>query len=213
MEHLPDQLIELTSALSGVLAGLSENQRIEALNYVRGALHKVSPFRDEPIDFVLWVKEDTVRANDYNPNVVAPPEYKLLRHSIETDGYTQPIVTYDVGEHREVVDGAHRRRVGVEDNVVRNRIHGYLPVTTIREDRTAREDRIAATMRHNLARGKHTVVGEREIVLELVRRNWTDKKIMKELGVDADKLLRLKQTSGLAAMFADREFSEAWEIV
>lgn len=208
MEHLPDELLNAIR----LLEELPLKERIEAINQAKIALHNISPFADQPVDCVLWVPAEQVQANDYNPNVVAPPEYKLLKHSIESDGYTQPIVTYDVGDHREVVDGAHRLRVGSEDEVVCNRIHGYLPVTTIRGERTAREDRIAATMRHNLARGKHTIVGEREIILELVRRNWTDKKIMKELGIDADKLLRLKQTSGLAAMFADKDFSEAWEV-
>lgn len=207
MANLPDGM----NAVIEYLSALPETERIEALNVIRSALHKISPLRDNPVDCVLWVKADSVQVNDYNPNVVAPPEYKLLKHSIEADGYTQPIVTYDLGDHREVVDGAHRRRAGTEA-VIAKRLSGYIPVTTIREDRTAREDRIAATMRHNLARGKHTVTGEREIVGELVKRNWSDEKIMRELGMEADKLLRLKQTSGLASMFTDREFSLAWEI-
>ena len=133
--------------------------------------------RDEPVDCVLWVHADTVEANDYNPNKVAPPEMKLLEHSIREDGYTQPVVTWEVNGYREVVDGFHRTRVGKEVAAVRRRVKGYLPVTTINLDRTERRDRIAATIRHNRARGKHQVEAMSEIVQELTRRNWSDEKI------------------------------------
>lgn len=152
-----------------------------------------------------------MQANDYNPNTVAPPEMKLLEHSIAEDGYTQPVVTWQEASEREVVDGFHRNRVGQESKRVKKRTRGYLPVVTINQDRTDRTDRIAATIRHNRARGKHRVDAMSEIVVELSRRNWSDERIAKELGMDADEVLRLKQISGLAEMFTDREFSEAWE--
>ena len=161
---------------------------------------------------MLWVPAESVQANDYNPNVVAPPEMKLLERSIEADGYTQPIVTFSVNGHREVIDGFHRNRVGKESKAVSKRIRGYLPVTTINADRTGRENRIASTIRHNRARGRHQVDNMSEIVVELSRRNWNDEKIGAELGMEPDEVLRLKQISGLAEMFADHEFSEAWEI-
>jgi ParB-like chromosome segregation protein Spo0J len=194
------------------LQQLDDCERIEAINQAKLALHEVSPMRDEPVDCVLWVPADTVQANDYNPNVVAPPEMKLLKHSIEADGFTQPIVTYPINGHREVIDGFHRNRVGKEVKAIKKRLRGYLPVTTIRADREDRENRIASTIRHNRARGKHTVDNMSEIVVELSRRNWTDVKIARELGMEPDEVLRLKQISGLAELFADREFSEAWEI-
>ena len=194
------------------IAQLPEEEAIEVLNTVRAALHAVSPFKDEPVDCVLWVKAETVHANDYNPNKVAPPEMKLLEISIDEDGYTQPVVTFPGGERYEVVDGFHRHRVGKESKTVRARVKGYLPITAIRPERGGYEDRIASTIRHNRARGKHQVQAMSEIVQELARRNWTDAKIARELGMDADEVLRLKQISGLAEMFADREFSEAWEI-
>lgn len=214
MEHLPDELIERGKSLASEIALLPVEKQIEVLNQIRAALHEASPFKAHPVDLVLWVKPETVEANDYNPNVVAPPEFKLLKRSVEADGYTQPVVTSRRStDHKlDVVDGAHRRRLPLEFDDIHAQVHGYLPVTIIREDRTAREDRIAATMRHNLARGKHTIAGEREIVLELVRRNWSDARIAKELGMDADKVLRLKQISGLADMFAEQGFSEAWEV-
>lgn len=208
MGNLSEQL----TALIDALRELPEDARIEAINQVKVALHEVSPFCDEPVDCVLWVPADTVQANDYNPNVVAPPEMKLLTLSIQSDGYTQPIVTYPINGHREVVDGFHRNRVGKEVKAVRERTRGYLPVTSIRAGRTEREDRIAATIRHNRARGRHQVDNMSEIVVELSRRNWSDEKIGRELGMEPDEVLRLKQISGLAEAFADLEFSEAWEI-
>jgi len=205
-------LIEQAKSLVSELAQLPEDERLEAINQIRLAIHEVSPMKDEPVDCVLWVEAETVQANDYNPNVVAPPEMKLLEHSIDVDGFTQPIVTFPVNGHREVVDGFHRNRVGKESKSVSKRLHGYLPVTTIRSDRQDRNDRIAATIRHNRARGRHQVDNMSEIVVELSRRNWSDEKIGRELGMEPDEVLRLKQISGLAEMFADQEFSEAWEL-
>lgn len=205
---LVDQFRQLTAELTT----LSEDERISAINDIKIVLHQASPFRDEPVDCVLWVPAASVEANDYNPNKVAPPEMKLLEISIAEDGYTQPIVTWSVNNHREVVDGFHRNRIGKESKAVRKRIKGYLPVTTINNDREDRGDRIAATIRHNRARGKHQVQAMSEIVVELKRRNWSDEKIARELGMDPDEVLRLAQISGLAEMFMDAEFSEAWEI-
>lgn len=205
-------ILDNLRAMLPEVAALPEGERIAVLNDMRQALHEVSPFAGEPIDCVLWVASDTVEANDYNPNKVAPPEMRLLETSIAQDGYTQPIVTWTEGEYREVVDGFHRTRVGKESKAIRARTHDYLPVTTVNDNRTERGDRIAATIRHNRARGKHQVQAMSEIVLELSRRNWSDGKIAKELGMDADEVLRLKQITGLAELFADAEFSEAWEI-
>lgn len=194
------------------VAMLPEEERIEALNRIREALHEVSPMRGEPVDCVLWVRAEDVQANDYNPNVVAPPEMRLLELSVDADGFTQPIVTFPIDGHREVVDGFHRNLVATKTKRIRERLLGYLPVTTIRSDRQQREDRIASTIRHNRARGQHQVGDMSEIVVELSRRNWSDEKIGRELGMDPDEVLRLKQISGLAELFADAEFSEAWEV-
>lgn len=187
-------------------------EKIEAINEVKKALHSISPFKNEPVDCVLWVPNTDVYANDYNPNSVAPPEMKLLHVSISEDGYTQPIVSMiDEQGKREVVDGFHRHRVGKEYADIQARVNGYLPVVAINEDRKNKEDRIAATIRHNRARGKHKVNAMSDIVIELKKRNWSDEKIARELGMDADEVLRLSQISGLAEMFADQEFSMAWE--
>jgi ParB-like chromosome segregation protein Spo0J len=187
------------------------DEKIKAINDIKLALHQISPFKNEPVDCVLWVPADNVEANDYNPNSVAPPEMKLLELSIQEDGYTQPIVVWGKNDYYEVVDGFHRNRVGKESKSIRERIYGYLPIVPINQDRQDRSDRIAATIRHNRARGKHQVSAMSDIVLELSRRNWSDEKIGRELGMDPDEVLRLKQITGLAELFADSEFSEAWE--
>lgn len=194
------------------LLDLCESERIETINNIRAEIHRYSPFKSEPVDFVRWVKADGVTANDYNPNAVAPPEMELLRESILQDGYTQPIVTFAGDGIREVVDGFHRHRVGKEVEAVRERIRGYLPVVTINEERTDKGDRIASTIRHNRARGKHKVQAMADIVVELKRRNWSDAKISKNLGMDEDEVLRLCQITGMAEAFADADFSKSWDI-
>jgi ParB-like chromosome segregation protein Spo0J len=187
--------------------------KVDTINELKKELHNISPFKNEPVDCVIWVKNNSVEANDYNPNSVAPPEMKLLEISITNDGYTQPIVTFNEADKRTVVDGFHRNRVGKESKLIQERVKGYLPVVTINESQTDKGDRIASTIRHNRARGKHKVDSMSEIVVELKKRNWSDEKIGRELGMDPDEVLRLCQISGLSEMFADREFSEAWEAV
>lgn len=216
-----DAVHVLVTQLAATIAALPLDARVEALNRARMALHEVSPFKGEPVDLVIWVKGETVDANDYNPNRVAPPEMQLLRHSIEADGYTQPIVTtrndFDEASegdpigHSETVDGFHRGRCGKEVPAIRERVHGYLPITRIQGARMGLGDRIAATIRHNRARGTHGVDSMSEIVRMLHVAGWPDEKIQVELGMQADEVLRLKQITGLAALFADRDFSEAWE--
>jgi len=194
------------------LKDLSEEERIEEINKIKLELHKISPFKEEPVDCVLWVKSEKLIANDYNPNNVAPPEMELLRTSIMNDGYTQPIVSFPENSHYTVVDGFHRTRVGKELEEVKKRVKGYLPITIIRPTQEDRGDRIASTIRHNRARGKHRIDAMSDIVLELKRRNWSDKKIAKQLGMDTDEILRLAQITGLKEMFEDKEFSLAWEV-
>ncbi len=205
------KLVSKVDAMLAELDQLPEDDKVDAINRIKTILHSHSPFNQEPVDCVIWVRLDQLVANDYNPNTVAPPEMKLLQRSIEADGYTQPIVAWRNGDIYEVVDGFHRNRIGRECKEVRERIKGYLPITVANTDRTDRGDRIAATIRHNRARGKHQIKGMSDIVLELKRRNWSDAKIGRELGMEPDEVLRLAQITGLAEMFADRDFSEAWE--
>lgn len=194
--------------IKAALEALPLDQKVEALNEVRAALHEVSPFRGEPVDCVTWVAADSVEANDYNPNAVAPPEMALLHDSIKCDGYTQPIVVGAADGARVVIDGYHRNRVGKEKSDIRKRLHGYLPVVSIRTDKAGR---IASTIRHNRARGAHSITGMGDIVARLVAEGRSDAWIMKHLGMDAEEVLRLKQITGLAALFKDEAFGPAWE--
>ena len=196
------------------ISDLNLNEKVDAINKIKLALHEISPFKNEPVDCVLWVKNNTVHSNDYNPNSVAPPEMELLRLSIAQDGYTQPIVSMleDDNETREVIDGFHRNRVGKECDDIQNRVHGFLPVVTIKEDRKNKSDRMASTIRHNRARGKHKIESMSDIVLDLRKRNWSDSKISKNLGMDIDEVLRLCQIGGLAEIFSDKEFSKSWVV-
>jgi len=206
-------LIEKMSDVKTALRYSSLENKIHIINEFKKMMHEISPFNTEPVDCVLWVKNDTVSANDYNPNSVAPPEMELLRLSIATDGYTQPIVSMDNSDGtREVIDGFHRNRVGKECSDIQSRVHGYLPVVTIRESQTDKNNRVASTIRHNRARGKHRVESMSDIVVDLKKRNWSPSKISKELGMDADEVLRLSQISGLIELFTDGEFSKAWEV-
>lgn len=207
-------LVERGEALAREIAALPLEDQVAALNGIRRALHEAGPFREQPVDCVLWVPAARVRANGYNPNTVAPPEMRLLVESIRADGYTQPVVAYtDPQPDRDltVVDGFHRLRVASEVKDVRTAVRGYLPVTEIRTTRHNQDDRMASTIRHNRARGRHGVAPMSAIVAELVQAGWPDERIARELGMDRDEVLRMKQVTGLAALFADQEFSEAWE--
>lgn len=216
METILEKYLELKEHLDEIIEMIEEcnsiDDKIDYINYIKQRLHEVSPLKSEPVDCVVWVKNTEVFANDYNPNSVAPPEMDLLRLSISEDGYTQPIVTMQTENGKEVIDGFHRNRVGKECEEIQKRVNGYLPVVIINTDRTDKADRIAATVRHNRARGKHSVTAMSDIIIELKRRNWSDEKIGKHLGMDADEVLRLSQITGLAELFADKEFSQAWEI-
>lgn len=186
--------------------------RVETINHIRRMLCEHSPFADEPVDCVQWVHADLVEGNDYNPNTVAPPEMRLLERSINADGYTQPIVTHHSDEERFiVVDGFHRQRVGKKSGPIRKRLHGYLPVVAIRSARSSAGDRIAATIRHNRARGVHGVLPMTDIVITLLRDGWSEVDVARELGMDDDEVLRFKQVSGLPELFRNYEYSRSWE--
>ncbi len=200
-------------ALVAEISALSLDEKIEAINQCKEALHLASPFVNEPVDLVRWVRADQIHANDYNPNAVAPPEMRLLETSILADGYTQPIVTAPEEDGKiPVIDGFHRNRVGKESKEVRGRVLGYLPIVRIRLSQSDRNDRIASTIRHNRARGKHLVNAMSDIVIELKNRNWENSRIAKELGMDEDEILRLCQISGLESLFKDEDFSKSWNI-
>jgi ParB-like chromosome segregation protein Spo0J len=164
-----------------------------------------------PVYNVRSIPLEKIRSNVYNPNAVAPPEMRLLEKSIREDGYTMPIVCYYLSDEDmyEIVDGFHRYRVMMTCADIRERENGMMPVVTIDRDIS---NRMASTIRHNRARGTHSVDLMVNIVGELVQSGMGDDWIAKHIGMDADELLRLKQISGIAALFKDRDFSKAWAV-
>lgn len=165
-----------------------------------------------PVYNVVSVPIEKVVANNYNPNVVAPPEMKLLELSIWEDGYTMPCVCYYLKDEDkyEIVDGFHRYLVMKTSERIYKREGGMLPVTVIDKDLS---ERMASTIRHNRARGVHSVELMSGIVSELVKSGMSDAWIMQHIGMSRDELLRLKQVSGLADLFADKDFGKSDEWV
>jgi ParB-like chromosome segregation protein Spo0J len=183
-------------------------EKVEALNGARQLLHDVSPFKAEPVDFVKWVPAESLASNDYNPNKVATPEMDLLYKSIKSDGYTQPVVAFPLSSDLSaIVDGFHRFSTGVRRKDINTRVHGYLPVTHI--DKPLHE-RMASTIRHNRARGKHQVELMSTLVVRMHNEGQTDIEIAKALGMTADELIRLKAQTGIAALYANEPYSRSW---
>jgi len=164
-----------------------------------------------PVYNVKAVPIDKVKANEYNPNRVAPPELKLLELSIWEDGYTQPVVCYYDNDKDEyiIVDGFHRYTIMKTSQRIYEREKGMLPIVIIDK---ALGERMASTIRHNRARGSHNVDLMSNIVAELVEMGKSDAWICKNIGMSADEVLRLKQITGLASLFKDEEFSRSWEV-
>ena len=165
-----------------------------------------------PVYNIIAVPIDKIQANNYNPNTVAPPEMKLLYESIKNDGYTMPIVCYhDSAEDKYIiVDGFHRYRIMLEHEDIYEREGGVLPVSVINKEL---DQRMASTIRHNRARGTHDVELMSSIVKDLHELGRSDAWISKHLGMDKDEILRLKQITGLAALFKDIDFGQAWKPV
>lgn len=188
------------------------HKKIHEINQLKKIINSLSPFKKEPADCILWIESEKVEANNYNPNVMAPIEKKLLAHSIMKNGFTQPIVVTEIKGKFLVVDGFHRKLIGSTKPCINKRLNGYLPVSVIGSIQNEDDERIAATIRHNRARGKHQISAMSSIVRDLSRLGWNDKRISEELGMDQDEVLRLKQITGLMELFLNEEFSDAWTI-
>lgn len=163
-----------------------------------------------PVYNVQSIHVSKIRANAYNPNAVAPPEMKLLELSIWEDGFTMPVVCYYLPDEDlyEIVDGYHRYTTLMTSERIRERENEMLPVVVIDKDIS---NRMASTIRHNRARGSHSIELMSNIVSDLVGAGMSDAWILRHIGMDKDELLRLKQITGLASLFADQEFSMSWK--
>jgi ParB-like chromosome segregation protein Spo0J len=208
-----EAILQKTKELCALVAGISDiDEKIDTLNYVRAELHEVSPLKHHPVDFVAWEKSEKVEGNDYNPNSVAPPEMALLVTSIEEDGYTMPIVGNPEEDTIRIVDGFHRRQSERKSRKISESTFGRLPLSFIRESNRELDNRMASTIRHNRARGSHDIDLMSNIVKELILLGRKETWIKKHIGMDMDEILRLKQLTGIASLFADNEFSQAWEV-
>lgn len=195
-----DDLVQLVAHL---------NKR-DLIDLLQDVIHEASPLKAQPVDRVRWVPIDMVEANDYNPNSVAGMEMKLLHHSISHDGYTQPIVTVwdDKRGKYVIVDGFHRYFTCKNSPDIRKNTLNQVPVVVIDKDIN---DRMASTIRHNRARGKHSVAGMSSMVFEMLENGWEDAAICNELGMEPEEILRLKHITGFSKLFADVEYRKAWE--
>lgn len=186
------------------------DEKVALFNQLTQELYDWLGFNHPTLNVQL-VPADKVIGNDYNPNKVAPPEMKLLKLSIRKDGLTMPVVVCDAPKDKKhpyvVVDGFHRTTVVQHEKDVNESLHGYVPVSRLNK---SIEDRITATVRHNMARGTHQVELSAKLVTMLKKHNWTNSRIGMELGMDADEVLRLKQITGLAEAFKDEDFSKSW---
>ncbi|GHV41666.1 chromosome partitioning protein ParB [Bacteroidia bacterium] len=208
MKEEKDIIEQITRNLCRYIKDIKDtDEKIDTLNYVRSMLHEVSPMKHHPVDFVAWERSENIEGNDYNPNSVAPPEMALLVTSIEEDGYTMPVVGSPEEDIIRIVDGFHRRKAERKSRKISQSTQGRLPVTYIRESKRELSERMASTIRHNRARGTHDITRMSEIVKELVSIGKSGTWISKHIGMDMDEILRLKQLTGIAELFKDREFS------
>lgn len=189
---------------------LTEEQIIVFFESLKELMHEMSPLKDQPINKVLWVNIDKVSPNDYNPNSVAKKEMGLLYTSILHDGYTQPIVTiYDKAKDKYIiVDGFHRYFTCKSNKDILDRNKGRLPIVVLNKDIN---DRMASTVRHNRARGMHSVTGMSSMVFNMLENGWEDSDICNELGMSVEELVKLKHITGFSKLFQDKEYSKSWE--
>jgi ParB-like chromosome segregation protein Spo0J len=205
METTPKLMIDFSS-----LKDLSDPERLVAIEDLRQQLHELSPVKTQPVDRIRWVPIDMVQPNDYNPNSVAKVELGLLYTSILHDGYTQPVVTIwdETVQKYVIIDGFHRYFTCRNNQDIRDRNCGMLPIVVL--DKPI-NDRMASTVRHNRARGKHSVDGMSNMVFQMLENGWSEAEICAELGMEAEEVLRLKHITGFSKLFENMQYKKAWE--
>jgi ParB-like chromosome segregation protein Spo0J len=158
-----------------------------------------------PVYNVIPVPLNKVKANDYNPNHVAKREMDLLYKSIKEDGYTMPVVCFydNAADEYIIVDGFHRYTIMLTRQDIYERENGMLPVSVIDKDIN---DRMASTIRHNRARGKHEVELQASLV-SMLKKGWPEERILAELGMTIDEIQRLLGIKGIASEIVGLEYS------
>jgi len=202
--------LKVTNLKTEIDALETDKEKIDRIQEIRKELYELSPLKEQPVDMIQWVPVEDVQANDYNPNSVAPHEMGLLYTSILHDGYTQPVVTVwdDKLKKYVIVDGFHRYFTCKNNPDIYERNHGLLPIVVLNK---SINDRMAATVRHNRARGSHSIAGMSNMVFQMLDNGWQEAEICNHLGMQPDELLRLKHITGFSKLFADAEYRQAWE--
>ncbi|MCG9780687.1 IbrB-like domain-containing protein [Photobacterium damselae] len=188
---------------------LSLYDRVEIFNKLSDFSKKIIEF-NHPVLNIKLIRSSLIKENDYNPNKVAPPEFKLLKHSINKDGVTMPVVVNKNNDtdYYTIIDGFHRSKLIKSDLEIKNSLAGYIPVVVLNKDN---DECMSSSIRHNVARGSHQVELTAKLVMKLRDMNWSNETIGKEIGMDKDEVLRMQQVTGLAEAFKDEHFSSAWE--
>ncbi|WP_372385212.1 IbrB-like domain-containing protein [Vibrio sp. BS-M-Sm-2] len=183
--------------------------KVSLFNFLSELAFELVPFR-HPVLNVQLINVQDVIDNDYNPNKVAPPEFRLLHHSIQKDGLTMPIVVGHRVDNKNlvIIDGYHRSQIIKKKSDVYDSLSGYMPVVVLNK---TLDERISSSVRHNMARGAHQVELTSQLVMKLRELDWSNEDIGCELGMDNDEVLRMQQVTGLAAAFKNNAFSTAWE--
>jgi hypothetical protein len=207
MEPSISQILEI---LDNALEGKSDDEKLDYLNDLRREIHFRSPVQSQAVDNVQWVPIEDVTSNNYNPNAVAKKEMGLLYISIKEDSYTQPtIASWDESLKKYVIiDGFHRYHICKTMPDILERNCGRLPIVVLEKDIS---DRMAATVRHNRARGKHSVVSMSSLVFKLLEAGKSEEEIANELGMEAEEVMRLKYITGYAKLYKNHQFSKAYE--
>jgi len=192
------------------IATLNEEEIIEYFERLKELIHHESPLGTQPVNRIRWVNIDDVSPNDYNPNSVAKKEMQLLYTSILHDGYTQPVVTIFDEEKKKyvIIDGFHRYFTCKSNKDILERNKGRLPIVVLEK---SINDRMASTVRHNRARGMHSVTGMSSMVFNMLENGWSDSNICNELGMSVEELIKLKHITGFSKLFKDKEYSKSWE--
>jgi len=177
--------------------------------------------KKQPLDNLQWIDRNTIAPNPWNPNKVAPPEMKLLKISILEDGWTQPIVLFEIlpgmfdnlppGVKYIIVDGFHRWTLSGEKDFL-NMTAGNVPCVVLSKHKT-KADLMMATIRHNRARGTHGVLAMAEIMQEWLDTGVSGEEIMERMEMEEEEVTRLAMRVGIpkTELFKDMEFSKSWK--
>lgn len=201
----------LKNSIEAFVSASGEGQDVVlAIQKIRQLLHELSPVKEQPVDFIQWIPLDMIEANDYNPNSVARIEMGLLYKSIFEDGYTQPVVViFDPDKEKYIIiDGFHRYFTCKSRQDIQDRNKGLLPCVVLKKNIN---QRMASTVRHNRARGKHSVVGMSNMVYKMLEQGMEDHEICNELGMDVEELVRLKHITGYSKLYREHKYNNAWK--